>query len=152
MNTLLTFKFTIDDDAQFEECNGESRPLTEAEYVENGYRQCSIHPRQSCACDGLGYVEVPYAEYLQYYGNPDRHVYVFLDVYYPDGGSDGLGNIDLMDDSDEWLALIHQFGRSIIGRKISAAQAVRLPGYLRDVCLGFLDPVEQMIALHEVPA
>ncbi len=83
-----------DPDAQFEECNGEARPLTETEYAENYYN------------DKQGN-RVSYADYLAYQGNPDRHVY--LEIIREDkcpccgswvsGGS--LCRIDFMDDDKE---------------------------------------------------
>lgn len=42
---MTRIKFVVDPDAQFEECNGEARPLTEDEYRENPYRGCPMHPR-----------------------------------------------------------------------------------------------------------
>lgn len=92
-------RFTIDPDGQFEECNGEARPLTAEEYHGNEYLK-----------DGQ---PIPYAEYLRYYGNPDMHVYFQCDVerrtpmcsccqqvgawVY----ASGLGQIDMMADSPE---------------------------------------------------
>jgi hypothetical protein len=93
-------RYAIDDLASFEECNGEGRPLTEAEYAENQYMRL-VDP--AGASDGPR-VPVTYAEYLAYYGNPDRHVYVELQVQQQCNACDGwhtvgsLGNIDLMDD------------------------------------------------------
>ena len=121
-------RFVIDEDARFEECNGEARPLTEEEYAENVYRCCPDHPRagtkvvqwepkqiQGCnLCERTDYRDVTYDEYRAYYGDPDRHVYVRSEVEQqcPCCNSwdyvTGLGSIDLMDDSpelrnlDEW--------------------------------------------------
>ncbi len=90
-------KFVYDEDAEFEECNGENRPLTEEEYAENQYQGCPQHLRAGskvirkgyrrkgvhrpsvvgCAvCGNTKYEDIPYAEYLAYYGNPERHVYL----------------------------------------------------------------------------
>lgn len=86
-------KFVYDDDARFEECNGESRPLTVDEYTENPYRACPQHWRAGsrvvtaatkskpaivgCAvCGNTAYENIPYVEYLAYYGNPELHVYL----------------------------------------------------------------------------
>jgi len=116
-------RFVIDDDAQFEECNGESRPLTEAEYAENAYRACPNHPRGSEAPDrvengnawcgdcGTKYADVPYADYLDYQGNPDRHIYLGYEVQEQCvccstwTTTDSLWSIDMMDDSPELRVL-----------------------------------------------
>jgi hypothetical protein len=115
--TKYRVQFVIDDDARFEECNGESRPLTAAEYRENQYLR-----------DGT---PVPYAEYLRYYGNPDRHVYLACIVQkqchccssWPIVGS--LCNIDNMDDSPEY--------RAITLDKWYAPDDPAIVGYLREV-------------------
>lgn len=60
---MYRVRFVYDEGACFEECNGEARPLTEEEYAEDYYNDK----------DGN---QIPYAEYLRYYGNPDRHVYL----------------------------------------------------------------------------
>src|SRR5688572_7065959 len=86
-------RFVQDPHASFEECNGESRPLSEAEYAENQYMQ-----------DGQ---PVSYADYLDYYGNPERHVYLMTEVQKrcPCCGAwefvAGTGGIDFMDDNPE---------------------------------------------------
>lgn len=110
-------KFVIDDDAEFEESNGERRPLTETEYKDAQYMK-----------DGH---EVPYADYLRYYGNPDRHVYLGCIVQkqcphcacWSDAGS--LWNIDCMDDNEEY--------RSITLDKWYAVDDAHVVGYLREV-------------------
>lgn len=110
-------RFQYDEDARFEECNGEPRPLTEEEYAENGYLK-----------DGQ---PIPYAEYLAYYGNPDRHVYLLAHAQRRCpccgewGADEYLGSIDNMDDSPELLAIT-------IGEFITPAAALELPGYLRE--------------------
>lgn len=146
---LYRVRFTLDDH-QFEECNGEARPLTEEEYAENAYRACPDHMRagtqvldlggkgkpqiQGCAvCKRTDYVDIPYAEYLAYYGNPDRHVYLFAEVEkqcrccksWTDTDAN-LGGIDLMDDSPEIRA--NRTDEWIEGDEIA-----KLPGYLREV-------------------
>ena len=109
-------RFIIDDQASFEESNGESRPLTRAEYAGNEYRGCLEHPRAgsrplSDTQQGIGVCTVcarriqpiPYDEYLRYYGNPDRHVYLGCEVQrqcpcceaWKTVGA--LGHIDMMD-------------------------------------------------------
>lgn len=114
-------KFTIDEEASFEESNGEARPLTEAEYATNQYRGCPDHPRRHetsktengrawCSC-GKEYADIPYDEYLAYYGNPDRHVYLGCVVEGRCsccgswGTVESLWGIDMMDDSPELQAI-----------------------------------------------
>lgn len=83
-------RFVYDQDAEFEECNGERRPLTESEYKEAGYQNNGVN--------------VTYTEYLAYYGNPDRHVYLACIVDKQCACCDqwrtaeSLWNIDMMDD------------------------------------------------------
>ena len=114
-------KFVIDEDASFEECNGEPRPLTRAEYAENVYRACPKHPRSKlppqrvdggrawCGECGAEYVDIPYDEYLAYYGNPDRHVYLGAIVEKQCGEcktwtqTASLWRIDVMDDDPAYL-------------------------------------------------
>lgn len=117
-------RFVLDEDAQFEECNGESRPLTADEYAGNEYMGCPVHPRGFdgdksadttaegqlgqgvCKCGRL-YEPIPYTEYLAYYGNPDRHVYFGYEVQEQCSCCqawqiiDSLWNIDMMDNSPE---------------------------------------------------
>lgn len=118
----LRFRIVTDPDASFEECNGEARPLTEAEYADTEY------------FDDNGTRAIPYAEYLAYYGNPDRHVYlgVILEARCPlcthwhEVGS--LWHIDLMDDDP---ALRHA---RINGAPVPYTVAATEPlGYLGDV-------------------
>jgi len=105
-----------DDDAEFEECNGQARPLTEAEYAEHSYQK-----------DGRS---VPYAEYLDYYGNPGRHVFIgaVLEEQCPTCGEwhsvGSLWNIDCMDDNPE---------AQVIGQTFYATRFDQIPGYLREV-------------------
>jgi len=125
MSTTPKFRvrFEYDPDGRFEECNGEARPLTEEEYAENAYMR-----------DGQ---PMPYAEYLAYYGNPDRHVYLRAHAQRScpccgEWGSDEyLGSIDNMDDSPELLAIT-------IGKILTPAQALTLPGYLRECATDLL--------------
>lgn len=98
----MRIRFVVDEDAEFEECNGERRPLTRREYKGNEYMR-----------DGQ---PIPYDEYLQYHGNPARHVYLRSEVqrkcpccsHWESVG--GTGHIDFMDDNpelryaDRWLA------------------------------------------------
>lgn len=115
-------RFVIDDDAVFEESNGESRPLTEEEYKGAEYQK-----------DGA---DVPYAEYLEYYGNPDRHVYLGCIVekackccgHFEEVGS--LWRIDFMDDAPE-LRAINPYQKR--GQTFSVPDALALPGYLPEV-------------------
>lgn len=114
-------KFVYDEDAQFEECNGENRPLTSEEYAENEYLE---HGKP-----------VPYDRYLEYYGNPDRHVYLGCIAQRQCScceewvNAASVWGIDFMDDSPELKALI-------IGNHYYTPQEVLvLPGYVRDVAL-----------------
>ena len=116
-------RFVIDQDARFEECNGESRPLTEVEYAEDYYN------------DKNGQ-RVDYAEYLRYYGNPDRHIYVgaIIDRKCPccnqwEKNVESLWGIDLMDDSPEVEA---------IDRTYFTATIDSIPGYLREIATELL--------------
>lgn len=142
-------KFVYDHDATFEECNGESRPLTEVEYAENQYYGCPDHPRGFrgskgsdttvpgypgkglCAC-GKVYAPIPYAEYLAYYGNPEMHTYlgyVVQDQCKCCGEwktTDSLWNIDFMIDAPELSAITFDTW-------ISMRDALKLPGYLGDL-------------------
>lgn len=142
-NPTATTRYRIeyDPDASFEECNGEGRPLTEEEYAENSYQACPDHPRagtkvisvgppqvQGCAiCGRTDYETIPYEEYLQYYGNPDRHVY--LQIIRQDRcpccdswvDGDSLSGIDFMDDNPE------------AGFADTTCTIDQLTGYLREV-------------------
>lgn len=143
---MTRYKFIHDDDATFEECNGEERPLTEAEYADNVYRACPAHPRAGscfttwkgktvtgCAtCSNPEYVDIPYSEYLAYSGNPDRHVYLSLiqETQCPCCNAwkvtDSLHGIDFMDDSPEYHAVQ-------LDTWMDAATASALPGYLGEL-------------------
>lgn len=165
MATITTIEYRVrflrDTDARFEECNGEARPLTPAEYAENQYRACPIHPRGNKDHDrrehgrawcgqilhvgdgricGREYEDVPYAEYLAYYGNKDRHRYIGVvvetraNICSCCGRGDvwiqqpGLWHIDFMDDNAEWLAI-----RRNLDKPYTPAEALQLPGYLANV-------------------
>ena len=127
-NPTVRVRWTYDDDARFEECNGEPRPLTESEYTDHAYYK-----------DGQ---PVSYADYLSYYGNPDRHVYLgcLVDVACPTCGQyetrASLWRIDFMDDSPEWYA-IH------LDKPLSVADALALPGYAADVVRELLQEADQ---------
>lgn len=118
-NTRYLVDYDID--ARFEECNGEPRPLTAEEYKGNEYRACPDHMRagtkvisfgppqiQGCkTCENTNYVDIPYEEYLAYYGNPNRHVFLYIQRQdrcpycgdWHDG--DALYGIDFMDSDIE---------------------------------------------------
>lgn len=157
-------KFVYDTDAQFEESNGEARPLTEAEYKDNEYYACPVHTRGDKSADlqenGIGtcmrpvaqsdedaansrpgaapavcgkrYAPIPYDEYLAYYGNPDRHVYLGVIVEKQCGEchkwsvAGSLWHIDFMDDSREYL-------RTNLDHYYTPEEAIALPGYAGDV-------------------
>lgn len=150
-------RFVYDDDHQFEECNGESRPLTEEEYTKNTYRACPDHPRagsqviqglpqiQGCAvCQRTDYVDVPYEEYLSYYGNPDRHVYLGCIVQVRCSHCDHWGEksaifgIDFMDDSPELYAIK-------VGEWMHAEVAAQLPGYAGEIAREFQRFIERIV-------
>jgi hypothetical protein len=117
--TTYRIKFTIDQDAQFEESNGEARPLTETEYADAEYNRE----------DGS---VVPYAEYLTYYGNPDRHVYLGVIVErqceccHAWAVASSLWDIDFMDDSPELASIT-------LDAWMDEATARALPGYAGDI-------------------
>lgn len=140
---LFRVRFVIDPEASFEECNGEARPLTAEEYAENQYMGCPVHPRSKvmaksqpaqpgrawCGECGREHEPIPYAEYLEYYGNAERHVYLgaIVDKLCTHCGSwteaGSLWHIDLMDDDRE-LTLI------TLNKPMAIDQA---PGYLGEV-------------------
>lgn len=146
----ITFRvrFKLDPHAQFEECNGESRPLTEDEYVENSYMGCPRHPRSTkdgdatskaepgrgvCACGRL-YEPIPYAEYLAYYGNPAMHTYLLCIVESSCGCcgafhvAASLHGIDMMADDPTWLDPTWR-----LDTWLTPADALALPRYLGEV-------------------
>ena len=119
-----TTRFVIDyDDARFEECNGEPRPLTEEEYRGNEYQKDSQI--------------VSYVDYRAYYGNPDRHVYLYVrrEDKCPCCGSWRKGaavyGIDFMDDDKDATYI----GTFALGQ---------LPGYLRDVAADLGDSAARL--------
>lgn len=119
-NSGYRVRFVMDDDAQFEEINGETRPLTKEEYKGNEYQK-----------DGH---KVSYASYLLYYGNPDRHRYLGCELQvqcptchtFHTAGS--LWNIDLMDDSPEYNHVKLDYWYSL-GEVVAETRL----GYLADV-------------------
>lgn len=148
-------KFTTDLDARFEECNGESRPLTEEEYRGNEYHACPKHPRTKvppketrngiawCGECGTRWCAVPYEEYRKYQGNPNRHVYLLCIVQRQCKCCQSwlthasLGGIDLMDDSPEYRVVP-------LDRWMEPATGVPFPadwGYLAEVAQELLAEV-----------
>lgn len=109
-------KFMRDPEGKFVEYNGEERPLTAEEY-----RECPYY------CPGGAVVS--YKDYLAYYGNPERHVYLtcVIEEQCEACGtwrvSDSLGWIDLMDD-DSALRMIE------LGKDLCPEEAKKLPGEL----------------------
>lgn len=119
---IRRYRYVDDPDAQFEESNGQARPMTEDEYKGNEYRACPVHMRTAmgtsrvengrawCLC-GKEYADVSYADYLAYYGNPERHVFLGLvqETQCPQCGTwkvtDSLWAIDFMDDAPELAAV-----------------------------------------------
>ncbi len=126
INNIKAFRvrFVIDEDASFEECNGKPRPLSEDEYAENYYMK-----------DGE---KVSYADYLDYQGNPDRHVYFGCIVEGQCACCDtwktleSLWDIDVMDDDPAYRNLTLDVG-------YPAAEAVALPDYLGETTRELLD-------------
>jgi hypothetical protein len=128
--TICRVRFLTDPDAQFEECNGEPRPLTEAEYAENQYFSDTADPP----------TPVPYAEYLAYHGNPERHVYLSCEVQTQcpccqqwTRWAGGLHGIDFMDDSPELQACGRYWMQEKNRDWFTPEQCLELPGYLREV-------------------
>ena len=115
--TNIRVKFVTDLEAQFEECNGEARPLTEREYKDNEYFK-----------NGK---PVSYADYLRYYGNPDRHIYLGCVVQEQCDccgewkTKDSLWGIDVMDDDPSLHAVT-------LDRWMDATTAKGLPDYFGD--------------------
>jgi hypothetical protein len=156
----------IDPEASFEESNGESRPLTEAEYAGNEYRACPDHPRagtqvldiggegrpqlQGCAvCKRTDYQDVPYAEYLRYYGDPERHVYLGAIVEKRCSccglwkSVESLWHIDMMDD-DRGLqqVTVGELGSKQAREYLTPEQATALDGYLGELSRELLEEAE----------
>lgn len=93
MTPITRYRIDYDPETTFEECNGQSRPLTETEYQEHSYLK-----------DGQ---PISYEDYLNYYGNPSRHVYFYIEredrcplcnTYHV---VDAVYGIDFMDDDIE---------------------------------------------------
>ncbi len=146
MTNQYRVRFVIDEDHHFEECNGEPRPLTAAEYAENVYRGCTRHPRRHCDCSQEYWADISYEEYRAYYGNPDRHVYLGCVVDrlcaacgHWEKGIASVWGIDFMDDAPEYDAIN-------VDQPIPADEAIRLPGYAGDVAreelheAGYVEP------------
>ncbi len=149
-------RFVIDQDAEFEECNGERRQLPEREYAKEGpFRGCPDHPRagtrvitfgiapdnsqqvQGCAiCSRTDYQDIPYDEYLAWYGNPEKHVYLCCEVQKQCGSCGhweciaGTGGIDFMENAEELSA---------VDRWFTEGEIAQMPGYLREVAREDLD-------------
>lgn len=142
---IYRVRFVEDAGAQFEECNGESCPLTEEEYADNRYMGCPDHPRAGSIPDpchpgtSLGLcarvdcrkplAPIPYEEYRAYYGNPKMHVYlgVVADRLCPhcgnwEEGVSSVWGVDFMVDSRELDSFT-------LDDPIAAEIAVQLPGY-----------------------
>lgn len=159
----LRVRFVIDPEASFEESNGESRPLTEAEYAESPYCACPDHPRagtqvldiggdgrpqvQGCAvCQRTDYRDISYQEYRAYYGNPLAHIYVgvIVERRCPCCGIwttvESLWHIDLMED-DKGLERVQlgQVDERVRAHYLTPEQARALPGYLSEVAGELLD-------------
>ena len=127
----MTTRFVInhDDDYQFEECDGGSMPMTEDRYAGNEYQK-----------DGQ---PLPYEDYVQYYGNPDRHVVVFVrrEDRCPCCKSwvagDTVYGVDFMDDAKE-------------AGYIGTFTLDQLPGYLAEVARD-LEADPRLLGQQETP-
>lgn len=128
-------------------CDGKPLPEAPEVYAEN---QC-LRP------DGT---PIPYDEYCDYYGNPDRHVLLMADVqrkcpccgHWTDEDEGGeplpsVGRIDLMDDSPDLYEIGSWYGPP--WAKVAAVDAIRLPRYLAEIArelLGEIDGLEVPVA------
>lgn len=127
-------RWVYDEVARFEECNGGPRPLTAEEYAENEYMK-----------DGQ---PVPYAEYLQDYGNLARHVYLgcIVEMQCPCCDSwktaGSLWNIDFRDDNPEYHAIQ-------IDAPIPAMKALALPNYAAEVARELLAEAGMRAAIQQ---
>jgi hypothetical protein len=132
-------RFVTDPDASFEECNGEARPLSEEEYSQNQYFNTETN------------TPIEYARYLDYYGNPDRHVYLGAILQrqcevcsvWSEAGS--LWNIDCMDDQPE-PAIVSKHDRTF-GNSSQYfdcdTEIDAIPGYLREVTRDLLSEARE---------
>lgn len=158
--TRYRVRFVYDDQASFEESNGEPRPLTEEEYQDNQYMGCPDHPRGyqgtkandtsdagrgTCAC-GKAYAPIPYDEYRAYYGNPEKHVYLGCIVEAKCNACDifrtveALWNIDCMiDDRDLHSVTISTLDQPTKSGYLSEDEARKLAGYLGEVARELLE-------------
>lgn len=140
------YRVGTDLDFQLDECDGGAMPMSPERYKGNECRACPQHPRAGtkvldlggdgrpqagCAvCGNTEYAPVPYEEYVAYYGNPERHIGLFVVredqcpccQSWVEGGA--LYGIDVMDDNPE--AAFTGDGHDTYTRE-------ELPGYLQEV-------------------
>lgn len=134
-------RFRHDPFATVAGCDGKPLPEAEDVYAENPHMD--------------GDRKIPHAEYLTYYGDPDRHVMIMADVErqcpccrrWTDEDEAGealpsLCGIDFMDDNPEIDALTDLYGR---GTRVAAEDAMRLPGYLADVARELLGEIDGLV-------
>ena len=120
---VYRIRVQIDPEGRFEECNGEPHPLSATEYAQNQYFK------------NAGKDAIPYREYLHYYGNPRRHVFLEVCVERQCAkcrqwvALTSLHGIDFMDDSLEVRSLDLNKDCSVEIFPIDKP----LPGYLNDV-------------------
>lgn len=128
------YHIQIDDYYEHDECDGGPMPMTPERYAGNEYYKDD------------GKTMVPYDEYVNYQGNPDRHVVLIVTREdecpccgeWVEGGS--LCGIDFMDDNEE-----ANFGGWPGNKRWTLDQ---LKGYLVEVAKD-LEPNERLIAKLE---
>lgn len=136
MATKYRIRVTIDDDYTPTGTDGEPLPESREQYERvGGPLQVLVDP--AGPVDGPRR-EIPYAEYLQYWGNPLRilGLSVYLDRECPccrhwDRGVESLHGIEVMDDSPEADAI-----------DVTTGDLETLPGYLREVARELLREAE----------
>lgn len=130
MASATRYVIDYDHDYEHEESDGGPMPMTEERYKGHEYYK-----------DGQ---PIPHAEYLTYYGDPDRHVVVWMrrtdqcPCCQTWISGDSLGGIDLMDDQPE-AGFIGTFTLD------------QLPGYLREVAAD-LEPHSAIVDMEHLEA
>lgn len=154
-DTKYRVAFVKDRDAKFEECNGQRRPLTETEYAENQYRGCPDHMRAGskvvdasvspnivvcaeCGRDSKEWIDIPYAEYRAYHGNPTMHRYIGTIVESQEGIGDwtvvaSVWGSDFMRDDPALKAVTITEAERVDLHYYTVEQALALPGYFADL-------------------
>jgi hypothetical protein len=130
------YRLKIVPDTDFEHDSPVGGPLPESEAEYAGNQIMALINKDDDPKTGARR-PVPYAEYCEYYGNPDRHVVVgvILQRQCPHCGAwseaGSLWGIDFMDDNPETL--------EPWDRWVDEATARAWPGYLREVAAELLD-------------